>query len=336
MKIQLLGWFDKNFGDDVMQKIVTESMPCDDFFVSCAQKEFLTHFKDCENVHICDKMPKVDACVNVVGTGFKYDSKIGIIQKIVSDFGDKGMMAPKTAVIGCSVDRPHGFLQKRLMKKELGKYEFISCRDEVSKKIIGDLSKKSVVKCHDDIVFSLDRRYVKRRECEECLGVIPVQRMFSADNYKYYAALAGVCDDYAEKYGRKALIFAFATGNENDILAAMTIKRLMIHKDMAEIIAYDCDIEYIFENLSRCGAVISSRFHGIITAMLAGVPVTAVSDTSKVDIICEKFGIKRFAKNKLNPNELENALRTDLIFNLDLACADAAEHLKELKNYIEN
>lgn len=139
-------------------------------------------------------------------------------------------------------------------------------------------------------------------------------------------------------HGKKVLIFALDTGNENDILAAMSVRRLMKHPEMTEIIAYDSAPEYIFKNIARCGRIISSRFHGVIAAMLSGVPVAAVSDTSKIDILSERFGFGKIAKQDLKAQELTELIEgaNASVYLSESIKSDARRHLTELKNYIEN
>ena len=119
MRIQLGGYFDRNFGDDVMQLITVNNMPEHDFYVCCPQREFLTHFSGCKNVHLCDSIPQTEAYVNVIGTGFKYESKLSIISKLVYMTHEDSLRGKKTAVIDCSVDKSKNVIQRMLVKREL-------------------------------------------------------------------------------------------------------------------------------------------------------------------------------------------------------------------------
>ncbi len=338
MRIQLGGYFDRNFGDDVMQLITVNNMPEHDFYVCCPQREFLTHFSGCKNVHLCDSIPQTEAYVNVIGTGFKYESKLSIISKLVYMTHEDSLRGKKTAVIDCSVDKSKNVIQRMLVKRELNKYRLISCRDEVSEEIVSDMTEKSIVRRHEDIVLAANNEYIYKNTGEDCLGIIPVQRGYSENNFDYYSALAKACDRYADMHGKKVLIFALDTGNENDILAAMSVRRLMKHSEMTEIIAYDSVPEYIFKNIARCGRIISSRFHGLIAAMLSGVPVAAVSDTSKIDILSERFGFGKIAKQDLKAQELTELIEgvNASVYLSESIKSDARGHLNELKNYIEN
>ena len=88
--------------------------------------------------------------------------------------------------------------------------------------------------------------------------------------------------------------------------------------------------------MARCGKIISSRFHGVIAAILAGVPVAAVSDTSKIDILSEKLGFERIMKSSLTAETMfELAERTDKAVQLDENVkTDAMRHLETLREYL--
>lgn len=337
MNIRLAGYFDKNFGDDLMQLIVADGMPECEFFADCPQKEFLTHFRGHKNVHLYDESVRIDAYVNVIGTGFKYVSKMNILTKFLSIPYEKKPAHERAAVIDCSLDEPKSRAERFLVKRELNKYAYISCRDAVSEKIISDLAKGSRLVRHEDIVFALGDDYIYPKSGEDYLGVVPVQRGFSEENYGYYETMAHACDRYAQKYNKNVLIFALDTGNENDTLAALTVKRLMKYADGAEIIAYNGDPKYIFKNIARCDKIVSSRFHGVIAAALAGVPVAAVSDTSKIDILLEKLGFEKIPKSGITADKLFALIeRTDKAIAVsDSVREDAELHLRGLEKFLE-
>ena len=337
MKIQLMGYFDRNFGDDVMQLILADGMPEHDFYVSCAQKEFLGHFSGHENVHSAEKLPEIDAVVNVIGTGFLYRSRLAMVSKALSLLREKGFSSSRTAVLDCSADMPKMALERFFMGHDLKQYGLISCRDQRSYQIMSELSKKSIVACHEDLVFAVDQKLLSPKTGEGCLGIVPVYRLYSERNYDYCVQLAKACDTYAEEQQKKVLIFALDTGTENDLLSAMTIRRLMKHADAAEIVPYDSKPEKIFSQMARCSKIISSRFHGVIAAILAGVPVSAVSDTSKLDILSEKLGFERLPMEGTCAEQLTALInRTNQSVELpESVRKDAGAHLTELRSYLE-
>lgn len=337
MNIQISGYFDKNFGDDLMQIILTSSMPSDNFFVSCPQKEFLAHFRNSKNV-FTEKLPsETDAFVNVIGTGFKFGSKLNRLTKLLAIPKEEKMLSPKTAVIDCSADMPENAAERFLVKRELNKYKYISCRDSVSEKIISEMAKKSIIHRHEDLVFALDESFISKPTGEDCLGIIPVQRGFSADNFEYYKKIAYACDAFFRKERKNVLLFALDSGNENDTLAALSIKNLMKSRSAAEIIVYNSDAEYIFKNIARCGKIISSRFHGVIAALLSSVSVAAISDTSKINLLSEKIGFPVLKKSSFSQNDLCAVIDSHASPSA-VPCEikkDAALHIAELTDYLK-
>ncbi len=339
MNIRLTGYFDKNFGDDLMQRILVKNLPEYDFFPDCGKKELLLHLKDLSNVHPYDENASFDALVNVIGTGFKYDSKLNIAQKLLSIPKEKKIKEKKAGVVGCSVDKSERGLENALIKRELGKYGFISCRDETSYGIIKKASPKKIIKLHSDLVFALGNEDVYEKTGEDLLGIIPTQKNFSAENYPYFETLARFCDDFAEKEGKNVLLFAFDGGTENDAFAVNGIKSLMKHADQAEIISYNSDPAYIMKNVARCGKIVSSRFHGIVSALLSGIDkVYAVSDASKVKILCEKHRIPYMKKTGITYEALSEtaAKTTSVVFAPESEKQSALMHISDLKEYLES
>lgn len=340
MKLQLLGYFDKNFGDDVMQLVTVNALPEHEFYVYGEQREFCLHLRGYPNVHIVDTPPEADAFVNVIGTGFKYDSKKTLALKALTFFREKSFGNKKSAVIDCSMDPPKNALQKFFIKRELNKYALLSCRDALSEQWIKTLAPKKHTVRHVDIVFAADRQLLYPNTSEACLGIVPVQRAGSADNFSYYKALAEAADDYSRRYGKKVLLFALDTGYENDLLAAMSVKKLMQNAEQAEIIAYDTDPSLIFRHMARCAVLVSSRFHGVIAGLLSGIPTAAISDTGKIDLLAGELGFARIDKQGVSGKaviDLVNRTKASTPLSLsDEWIADAGKHLAELKAYLAN
>ncbi len=334
MNIILNGFFDKNFGDDIMQLMAVRAMADDVFFVSCAQREMLAHFEGLKNVRINEACGEYNAYVNVIGTGFLYKGKRALAEKLIGIPFEKKISCKKRAVIDCSIVLPENRLEGLLMKREINKYNYISSRDSLSEEYFKKTAKNAEVVMHEDIVFSIGEEYICQSTGEGCLGVVPVQRSYSAENYSYYKTLAGECDRFCRESGKKVLIFAFDTGTENDTCAALSIKSMMKERDEAEIIAYNSDPKYIFENFARCGKIISSRFHGVIAAMTANIPVCAVYDTLKIKLLSEKYGFAAVEKTA-SPDALRAASeRASAVRLPESVRADAAGHIAGLKEFL--
>ena len=85
MNILLNGYFDKNFGDDAMQEMIVAHFSEYDFFPNCKQREMLAHLEKYENVHIGENIPNVDLFLNVIGTGFLYQTRFAKVTKLNND-----------------------------------------------------------------------------------------------------------------------------------------------------------------------------------------------------------------------------------------------------------
>lgn len=338
MKIRLQGYFDNNLGDDLMQDIFVDNMPEHQFYVSYSQQEFIMHLKNKGNVCIGNESEKTDVAVNVIGTGFRYSSKTNILSKLVSDFCKKRKPYNTMAVIDCSIDPPKYKLEKAIVKYELAKYDYISCRDVTSEEMIKEYVDKCIIRRHEDIVFALDKNRIYKNTGEGCLGVVVVQRNYSRENYMYYREIAATCDKYIEKTGKRVLLFAFDTGIENDTLAALCVQALIKNKANTEIIMYNSDVDYILKNYARCDRIVSSRFHGVVLSLVANIPVIAVSDRLKIDLLSQKYGFEVLSKSTLSHKELYEKISClkDTVVIPDEVYDDAKMHIEEFREFLKS
>ncbi len=334
MNIILDGYFDQNFGDDMMQLMVVNGLKQHDFYVWHQQREMLAHLEGVENVHITNEFPAIDAYVNVIGTGFQFNGKRAAVEKILNISKQKEY--PKSAVIGCSIEPVNGWISNLLTKRELRRYGLISCRDNISFAYINRNCPRSEVKVHHDILFALCDIIPKTGE--HCLGVSITRRVYGSDNYRYYQAIAQCCDDYIDKYQEKVLLFAFDSGLENDISAALSVQKMMLRPDMTEIIAYHSDPEDLISHFAKCSKIIGSRFHSVVLSLVLGIPIIAVYDTAKLKRLCENFEIPSFKRENVSAREL-TALVESIEKPAVLPAAvsdDACGHIRDLSTYLEH
>jgi len=317
-----------------MQLLVVEAFPDFDFYVYHNQRENLMHLERRKNVHINEPCGSFDAYVNVIGTGFLYKGKRAIVSKLMAIPFEKKVPKEKNAIVDCSITIPKGRTEAALMRREMRKYGYISTRDDTSLDYISHRARGSEVKKYEDIVFSATD-YIAPRCSENLLGVVAANRLYSAENYEYCRTLAAVCDRYIEKYKGEVLLFAFDTGFENDTAAAVTIKHMMKRPNMAEIVPYESSPEEIFEAYARCEKIISTRFHGVIAALMEGVKTVAVSDTLKLSLLSKKYGFAALKKSGLTEaalwEALENAAECELPQEVSL---EARGHIDGLKNFL--
>lgn len=326
MNIQLNGYYDKNIGDDIMQRLVVRAFPEHTFFVNPPQREMMAHLEDEPNVVWGTTN---DIMVNVIGTGFLFNSTISKVSKILAKTPPK---YGRCAVVDCSIEPVNGRLSALFTKNALMRYDHITCRDAYSLEFIKGHTKKERVYFYPDIVFN---QPVPERS-GECLGIAPVRRVYNDVNYTYYRSLAKAADLFVETYGERVLLFAFNNGVENDISACGSIRCMMKHGGCADIVVYNSDIDSFLRKMSECRMFICSRFHSAVIALMEKIPFIAVSDTHKLKDLADVYGfeflnrddesgaIDKFIKNPCAPVRLSPDVITA-----------AHRHISMLKEWID-
>lgn len=331
MNILLDGYFDKNFGDDLMQLCVVNALREQDFYVDFRQREMLAHLESCPNVHL-GAAEEIHAYVRVTGTGFQYNRKLAAASKIYSNLLGKEKVFPKSAVIGCSLEPVRGRLSAYLTKNELRKFSLISCRDEKSFEYIKAACPKSRVERYADLGFAALGEY--KAGGGTALGIIPARRT-TENNYEYYKALARCGDLYAEETGGSVLIFAFDNGIENDASAAMSILKMMTRAQRAEVVIYNSDPHDFIKRLSGCGKIVSTRFHGIVSALALGIPCVGAADTGKLERLCGEFAVPSVKKAEAEGEKIFEALKTARPSEKAAAAAFSAQgHIELLREFL--
>lgn len=330
MNICLKGYFDKNFGDDVMQLMLVRAFPEYDFFVSCPQRELLSHFEAEKNVHINCGNPKFDALVYMVGTGFIINGKRAVLEYFLSK--KEKAVCKKAAVIDCSVEKYNMKIAESIAKRQMKGYELISCRDEYSYSYFKSNFKNKEIECFPDVLFALDN--IKSLTGENALGIVPVRRIYSGENYEYYKKLSETADEFIEKYGRKVILFAFDTETENDTAAANAVYNMSKNKNNIEIVSHNDDGTNVINAYARCGKIITSRFHGAVLALRYGIPVLGLADNLKLNILAKKYGFDIYEKSAFDVKKVKSFtdadIKTEPIYDSKASC-----HFKCLKEFLE-
>lgn len=326
MNIQLNGFYDKNLGDDIMQRIIVRAFPHHTFYVKPLQHEMMAHLENEPNVKYgtCDEV-----MVNVIGTGFMFNSKMAKLSRIIhrqkNDY-------KHCAVVDCSIELVKDRLSVLFTKNALAKYSHISCRDSYSDEFIRKNTKKKNVYCYPDIVFSenVPKRY------GNSLGIAPVRKVSGDDNYSYYKKLAEAADSFVERYNQKVLLFALDNGTENDVSACGSIKHMMKHNEMAEIVIYNSDIDYFYSRMAECGKMISSRFHSAVLSLLAEIPLICISHTNKLRDLSNVFGMTYLDREDDIKPILDFISKDNEPIKIgDATIEEAKKHVTSLKHWLE-
>ena len=129
LSIQLAGYFDNNFGDDYMMKIIVNSLPEFDFVID--EKETVNpviceeHNVRTEKTAGKTQYPKL----LVTGCGFMINSKAALFTELIYFLKKKHI---GDYCLGCNMEPLDNGIKRWLIRNKLNKFKLIVCRDKKS------------------------------------------------------------------------------------------------------------------------------------------------------------------------------------------------------------
>ena len=117
MKVIIKGYFDRNFGDDIMLLTIVRSMPYDSFILT-VQNEYTEFLLREPNVSFSKKQERGIPVLMVLGNGFMINSRIALMYEI------KWFLTGKHIAdycMGCNIERLDTRLKEFLIKTKAGK-----------------------------------------------------------------------------------------------------------------------------------------------------------------------------------------------------------------------
>lgn len=264
--LRLNGYFDHNFGDDYMFKLVAHSMPEVTFFVDMQEQDAPCLAEE-PNVHFGARGQEETPLLTVIGSGFVindwrgggYELKHLLQRKEVGEF-----------CLGCNIETFPNWCFHFLMKYKIRRYRLITCRDQSSLCWLKKHCKRSETHYAPDILFSLPDEWLPQEKTADHLG-ISVMNLGDGDTARhYYDCLAQAADHYIAQTGREVILLAFDSGMEDDVSACNWVKNRMNMPERAEIVAHHQGDE-IFAAYARCEKIIATRFHSAVLALRMGI-----------------------------------------------------------------
>ena len=278
----MTGYFDRNFGDDMMMKLVVRSLPEITFLVDeTADTPLLSEPNVMKKPYVvCCRFPKLV----VTGSGFMINTKAAFKTELLWFL--KGHH-PGDYCLGCNVEPLDNPSKQFLIRQKLNKFKLITCRDQESYRWLCRNTCKPEIHCLPDILFSLPEDWLPRANNPEMLGISLMHRSIDAEDCPYYRAMAEAADEWIRKTGKGVLLMAFDTGKEDDLFACRAVQALMQFPDKTEIIAHTDGTE-ILAAFVRCEKIISARFHSMVLALRIGIPFFPVIYRKKMrNLICD-------------------------------------------------
>lgn len=265
--VYLTGYFDRNFGDDMMMQLVVRRLPEITFLVdetadtpllsepNVAQKDYET----------CRRAPKLV----VTGSGFMINTKAALITELLWFLRGHH---PGEYCLGCNMEPLDTPIKRFLIRRKLNKFKLITCRDRRSYGWLRQNTTKPEIHCLPDILFSLPEEWLPAIKAPNNLGISLMHRSGDQADCAYYRAMAEIADEWIRRTGKNVLLMAFDTGKEDDLFACRAVQALMQFPDQTEIVAHKDGTE-IPAAFARCEKIIAARFHATVLALRMGIPV---------------------------------------------------------------
>ena len=263
----LTGYFDRNFGDDMMMKLVVRQLPEFTFLIEdTADTPLLSEPNVLQKDHeTCCGFPKLV----VTGSGFMINAKAAYLTELLWFLRGHH---PGDYCLGCNIEPLNDPIKQFLISRKLNKFKFITCRDQASCRWLRRNTRKPEVHCLPDILFSLPEEWIPRVGERNMLGISLMHRAGDKEDCPYYRTMAEIADEWVSKTGKDVLLMAFDTGKEDDLFACRAVQALMQHSHRAEIVAHHNGTE-IPAAFARCEKIIGARFHSVVLALRMGIPL---------------------------------------------------------------
>ena len=331
-KIHLSGYFDLNFGDDMMMKLVVRNLPEVTFVI---EKNLATPIINEPNVIVrereyCKTLPGLV----VIGSGFMINNKDALKSELFSFL--KGR-TPGDYCLGCNIEPLDTPIKRFLISSKIKKFKLITCRDNESYNWIKKHTRHSEVHFLPDILFSFPDEWIPESNEKNKLGISLMHRVGDKEDCTYYREMAEIADEWVQKTGKDVILMAFDTGAENDLFACNSVKALMKFSEHVEIVAHKDGTE-IPAAFAQCEKIIAARFHASVLALRMGIPLYPLIFREKVrnllkDLeyphpICNiddinKASMYAFLEEEQIPYQLEKHI-----------CSRANEHALLLKKHL--
>lgn len=326
-RLRLKGYFDYNFGDDYMMKIIIDSLPEVEFVID-EQEKLPRLLKECGNVTVTDTPDENLEVLYVTGSGFMINNNKALLYELVWLIKGKNR---GDYCLGCNIEPLDTWLKKWLIVQRLNKFKLLVCRDTKSYKWLCSNVKKPVIKQLPDIVLSLEGL---PEATGDKLGIAMMHRLGDEEDCAYYRAMAEIADHWVETTGREVILFAFDSGIEDDVFACDCVKKMMKHKERATY-AVHRDGGEIIEGYTQCKKIIGARFHSIVLAIKMGIDVYPVAYREKVKNLIDDltYPVKGCAIDSIDAEGMKAFLLHDVKYVYEKNKLDQsfkyAEYLKE-------
>lgn len=274
--IYLTGYFDRNFGDDMMMKLVVRSLPEITFMVNeTADTPLMSEPNVMQKPYeVCRRFPRLV----VTGSGFMINTKAAFKTELLWFLI---VHHPGEYCLGCNMEPLNSPVKRFLIRRKLNKFKLITCRDQTSYRWLMQNTRKPEIYYLPDILFSIPDEWIPKGKIPDKLGISMMHRAGDLEDCAYYRTMAEIADEWIRKTGKGVLLMAFDTGKEDDAFACRAVQALMQFPEQTEIITHT-DGSEILTAFTHCEKIIGARFHSVVLALRMGIPVYPLIFREKV------------------------------------------------------
>lgn len=304
MKILVEAYFDNNFGDDLMVKMLLENLKEHQVYLACGNSFYYKPFEGYKNTFQyslsrnwlvkVNQIRKFDIHIKIGGSIFIVNTPKKMIKRMLEIplVNVLKVLGLKTMVIGCNLGPFYNKLSESITSRYLKSVDCVTVRDLYSYKLLSSQEELKNVFYFPDMILAYKPKLPEEGQGENgCLGISAYRGANNPDAaYVYYSKMADIADRFVKRTGKKVLIFAFDSGLENDLAAAYNILDRMERKEQARIVAHISEPDRLIDCFSKCSAVISVRFHSAILCMNLGIPFVPVIYSGKMENLLNDIG----------------------------------------------
>lgn len=353
MKFWLWFYADRNFGDDVMVKMLLEQLPEHEFYLQVErEKRFLLRslLSTYQNLHISDphkiyvqRKRGFYGVINIGGSIFQMHTHphgLGVIRRSLKNLVSK-LSGLKVFVIGSNIGPiryPYDIILPWILKVP----DVLTVRDYYSFELARNVRGINETAFFPDMVFGYDALKPSKKT-QNCLGISVYDSRNPLYNYYFCRFIAKLSDMYVENTGDEVRLFAFETGtHRNDLSCAYSILHMVQNSRMIRIIPYIGDVFEFAKEFSKCNTIIPVRFHSLVLALKFKRKFLPISYSIKSLNLLHDLGYSGPIVHYNNISNVDpNAIITKIIDNelstikIPKSYLDRAKgHIQMLKHYL--
>lgn len=347
------GYFDRNFGDDMMIRILASEFPNDMFYLNLPRIDSYLSFETIPNIKpnpgLSIIKENLAGHLEVGGSIYNITKKVAF-NRLREFLGKKRIygcfsQGTKMVTMGCNINPIKDRRSALVLKYILNGSDLFTVRENYSIETAKKVAPNSNSYVFRDIVFSMPDSFMNPpAENKGCLGISVYRSYFSKERQRHYIPYCKKMIDVAEKYieatDKDVLLLAFDTGNENDLHSAHYIKDNSKYPDRIHVVAHDDDGTKIIRAMQSCSVILGARFHSVVMSICLGVPFIPVAYSAKTDNMLEDLNYTgktyRYESIASIPTEeiIEELKKAKVLPITDEIRENASGHIQMLKKVL--